>query len=114
RASARRWTVTAAALAGATAVLAPYQGLGAPDAVWAALAGGSVALSLWRWADHRALAGQPIPEPADPALEAEPWLSFLSQLPGGHALADRARRARIRAALRGSAAMRLWERLDRS
>ncbi|HLV58667.1 MAG TPA: hypothetical protein VKY81_07330 [Natronosporangium sp.] len=114
RASARRWTVTAAALVGATAVLAPYQGLGPLDAVWAALAGGSVALTWWRWADHRALAGQPVPEPADPALAGDPWLSFLSQLPGGHALADRARRARTRAALRGSAAMQLWERLDRS
>ncbi|HEY8453160.1 MAG: hypothetical protein FWJ70_04475 [Micromonosporaceae bacterium] len=114
RASARRWTVTAAALTGATAVLAPYQGLGAWDAVWAALAGASVALTWWRWADHRALAGQPLPEPADPALTADPWLSFLSQLPGGHGLVDRARRARTRAALRGSAAAQLWERLDRS
>src|SRR5690606_1189965 len=34
RASARRWTVTAAALVGATAVLAPYQGLRPLDAVW--------------------------------------------------------------------------------
>jgi len=67
RRSARRWSVFAGTFAGATAVLVPYGGLGWPDAVWAALSGGTVALTFWRWHDLRELAAQPAPErPIDP------------------------------------------------
>jgi hypothetical protein len=114
RSSVRRWTITAGALVGATAILVPYQGLGAVDAIWAGLAGGSLALSWWRWADHRTLAAQPVPDPVDPALAGDQWLALLAQLPGGHAIAERARRVRTRGALRGSAAASSWERLDRA
>lgn len=114
RSSVRRWTVTAAALAGAAVVVVPYQGLGAFDAVWAGLAGGSLALAGWRWADHRALAARPVPDQLDPALASDQWLSLIAQVPGGHAIAERARRARTKGALRGSAAVPAWERLDRA
>lgn len=114
RASARRWTVAAGGLVGVTAVAVPYQGLGAWDAVWAGLAGAAVAMAGWRWADHKALAGQPVPDPPDPALAGERWLSTISQLPGGHNVAEHIRRARTRGALRGSPAAQAWERLDRS
>lgn len=114
RASARRWTVIAGGFAGVTAVLVPYQGLGAWDAVWAGLAGSSAALAWWRWSDHRALAAVPLPDPPDPALAGERWLTAISQLPGGHNIAEHVRRARTRGALRGSPAAVAWERLDRS
>ena len=51
--SARRWSVIGGGLSGATAILAPYAGLGVPDAAWAAGAGASVALAVWRWRDFR-------------------------------------------------------------
>src|SRR5215468_12265845 len=70
RGSARRWSVLAGTLAGATAVLVPYQGLSWPDAIWAALTGGSAVVTFWRWSDLRALAAQPAPAPLDPALAA--------------------------------------------
>jgi hypothetical protein len=114
RASARRWSVSAAALAGAAVVVVPYQGLGPWDAVWAGVAGGATALAWWRWADHRALVALPVPDPPDPALAGDQWLSLVAQVPGGHAIAGHVRRARIRGALRGSAALGVWERLDRS
>ena len=71
RRSARRWSVFAGTFAGATAVLVPYGGLGWPDAVWAALSGGTVALTFWRWHDLRELAAQPAP----PALPTGPKTS---------------------------------------
>jgi hypothetical protein len=114
RGSARRWTVAAGGLVGASAVLVPYQGLGAGDAVWAGLAGAAVVLAWWRRADARSLAAEPVPDPPDPALAGERWLSALSQLPGGYPLAEGIRRQRTRAGLRGSAATATWERLDRS
>lgn len=114
RASARRWTVLAGGLLGVSAVVVPYQGLGPWDAVWAGLAGGAVALAGWRWIDHRALAAAPLPDPPDPALAGERWLSVISQLPGGHGIAEQVRRARTRGALRGSPAAQAWERMDRS
>ncbi len=114
RASARRWTVAAGGLVGAAAVLVPYQGPGPWDAVWAGLAGAALALAGWRWADHRALAGQPLPAPPDPALATDRWLQAIAQVPGGHQVAEHIRRARTRGALRGSPAAAAWERLDRS
>src|SRR2546430_16567003 len=63
RRSARRWSVFAGTFAGATAVLVPYGGLGWPDAIWAALTGGTAALTFWRWSDLRELTAQPAPPP---------------------------------------------------
>jgi hypothetical protein len=114
RASARRWTVAAGGLVGVTAVVVPYQGPGPWDAVWAGLAGAALALAGWRWADHRALAAQPVPDPPDPALAGERWLATIAQLPGGHSVAEHIRRTKVRGALRGSTAVASWERLDRS
>jgi hypothetical protein len=114
RASARRWSVTAAGLVGVTAVVVPYQGLEAWNAIWAGLAGAAVAMAGWRWADHRALAVQPVPDPPDPALAGDRWLATIAQLPGGHGVAEHIRRARTRGALRGSPAAAAWERLERS
>lgn len=114
RSSARRWTVLAGGFTGTAAVLVPYLGLGPWDAVWAGLAGGSAALAWWRWSDARMLAAQPVPDPPDPALAGDRWLSALAQVPGGYPLAEGIRRHRTRGALRGSAAAQAWERLDRS
>jgi hypothetical protein len=110
RASARRWTVLAGTLAGASAVFVPYAGLGAGDAAWAAAAGGSAALAVWRWLDLRALAAQPAPAPAPPPA----FGSFLARLPAGRAALDELQRQRTRFRLRGSAVAVGWQRLDRA
>jgi hypothetical protein len=114
RGAARRWTVLAGGLAGATAVLVPYQGLGAADPAWAGLAGAAVVMAWWRHSDARSLAAEPAPDPPDPALAGDRWLSALAQFPGGYQLAENLRRQRFRGALRGSAAMPAWERLDQA
>jgi hypothetical protein len=114
RGSARRWTVLSGGLTGLTVVLVPFQGIGALDAVWAGMAGASAVLAGWRWSDAKALAAQPAPDPPDPALAGDRWLSALSQVPGGYQLAENIRRQRTRGALRGSAAADAWERLDRA
>lgn len=114
RASARRWTVLTGGFVGATAVLAPYQGLGPFDAVWAGLAGAAAGLTWWRWSDARQLAAKPVPDPPDPALADERWLNRLAQVPGGYGIAEVIRRHRTRGALRGSDAVHVWERLDRA
>jgi hypothetical protein len=114
RGAARRWTVLTGGFLGAAAVLAPYQGLGALDALWAGLAGASAGLTWWRWSDARQLAAQPVPDPPDPALAGDRWLSQLAQVPGGYGLAEVIRRQRTRGALRGSTAAQVWERLDRA
>jgi hypothetical protein len=112
--SVRRWTILAGGLAGTAVVLVPYQGIGALDAVWAGLAGASGVMAGWRWSDAKALAAAPVPDPPDPVLAGDRWLSALSQVPGGHQLAEGIRRQRTRSALRGSAATEAWERLDRA
>src|SRR5689334_21364335 len=71
RRSARNWTVRAGLLTGAAAVFVPYHGLGPWDALWASLAGGSVAMAGLRWSETRAFAALPVPEPVHPALAAE-------------------------------------------
>jgi hypothetical protein len=71
-------------------------------------------MAWWRWSDRRELAAQPAPQPPDPALAGDRWLSALNRLPGGYNLAENIRRQRTRSGLRGSAAAEPWERLDRS
>jgi hypothetical protein len=118
RASARRWSVAAGTFGGAAVVLLPYHGIGAPDAVWAALAGGTTALAAWRWSDARALAATPPPPaaaPADLARQTRERLErLMSRLPGGLAVLTEARRAQDRARLRGLAVAPAWSRLDRA
>jgi hypothetical protein len=118
RRSARRWSVLAAGLGGAAAVLTPYSGLGLPDAAWAAAAGGSIALAAWRWVDFRALAAEPAPPPLDPAAAGEQarakLIAAVQRLPVGRSALDEVRRQQARFALRGSVAAGPWTRLDRA
>src|SRR5262245_43455068 len=90
RSSARRWTALAAGLGGAAVVLTPYGGIGLPDAAWAAGAGVTTALALWRWSDARALAAQTAPEPLDPAIASEQararLVAAVQRLPAGRAV----------------------------
>jgi hypothetical protein len=118
RRSARRWSVLAGTLTGATVVLVPYGGLGWPDAIWAALTGGTAALTFWRWSDLRALAAQPAPEPvaAVPvvALVRTRFEALVARFPAGrHALAE-LRRMEARSRVRGSSVLPAWTRLDRA
>ncbi|SCL30720.1 hypothetical protein GA0070616_4129 [Micromonospora nigra] len=118
RRSARRWSVLAGGLGGATAVLTPYAGLGLPDAAWAAGAGGAVALTAWRWIDLRALAARPAPPPLDPAEAAARsrarLVAAVERLPVGPGVLAEVRRVRSRVALRGTSAAQPWARLDRA
>ncbi|MFY1669264.1 phage shock envelope stress response protein PspM [Plantactinospora sp. WMMB334] len=117
RRSARRWSVLAGGLGGAAAILTPYQGLGLPDAFWAAAAGGSVALAVWRWVDLRALAAQPVPPPPEPVTPDQVrarLVAAVERLPVGREALAEVRRQRTRMALRGSAASGPWGRLDRA
>jgi hypothetical protein len=118
RRSARRWSVLAGTMAGATAVLVPYHGAGWPDAIWAALTGGSAALTWWRWSDLRELAAQPAPEPIDPAQAAAVTRArieaLVSRLPAGRGALAELRRVQSRAKLRGSSVVPAWSRLDRA
>lgn len=117
RRAARRWSVLATTLAGATAVLLPYHGIGLPDVFWAAGAGGSAALAWWRWQDARAQAALPAPEPV-PALPAERTRrvieTVLASIPGGRTAMDEMHRAQARARMRGLAVAPGWARLDRA
>jgi hypothetical protein len=116
--SARRWSVIGSGLAGATAILAPYGGLGLPDVFWAAGAGASVALAAWRWLDYREMRALPVPEPLDPAIAAAQWrrkvVSAVSSVPVGNAAVVELRRHRARLRYRGLAVAPLWQRLDRA
>lgn len=118
RRSTRRWSVLAGVLGGATAILTPYGGLGLPDALWAASAGGALALTAWRWSDARALAAQPAPPAPDPALAAQRArarvVAAIERLPAGREMMQEVRRQRGRLLLRGSAAADPWSRLDRA
>jgi hypothetical protein len=116
--SARRWSVIGGGLAGATAILAPYAGLGLPDVFWAAGAGASVALAAWRWRDYREIRALPVPEPLDPAVAAAQLrrkvVSAVSSVPVGNAAIVELRRHRARLRYRGLAVAPLWQRLDRA
>lgn len=118
RRSARRWSVLATTLAGATAVLLPYHGIGLPDVFWAAGAGGSAALAWWRWQDARAQAALPAPPEPPPVLPADRTRhvieAVLAGIPGGRTAVDEMRRAQGRARLRGLAVAPGWARLDRA
>lgn len=113
RGAARRWSVLAGTLAGTTAVLAPYEGLGVGDAGWAAAAGGSLVLAAWRWADYRALAVRPVPAPGANRVIAEVE-AFLAGVPWGRELVTGLRRHVERGPVRGSAVAPGWARLDRA
>ncbi|MDG4792444.1 hypothetical protein [Micromonospora sp. WMMD1082] len=118
RRSARRWSVLAGGLGGATVILTPYAGLGLADAFWAAAAGASIALASWRWIDLRALAAQPAPPALDPAQAAARsrarLVAAVERLPAGAGVVAEVRRARSRSALRGTSAAQPWDRLDRA
>jgi hypothetical protein len=118
RRSARRWSVRAGIFVGAAAVLVPYRGLGLPDAFWAAAAGGSTVVALWRLRDARELAAQPVPPELDPAyagaLARDRLISIVERLPVGKGAVEELRRQRALLALRGSPVRPLWQRLDRA
>jgi hypothetical protein len=116
--SARGWSIRAGVLTGAAAVLVPYAGLGLPDAFWAAGAGGSIAVTVWRWVDLRAFAAQPVPPAPDPAMAAgqtrERLLAAVSRVPGARTAIEEYDRQRARVRLRGLAVAEPWRRLDRA
>lgn len=118
RRSARGWTVRAGLFTGAAAVLLPYHGLGLPDVLWAAAAGGSMAMAGLRWTEARTFAALPAPPPPDPALAAERTRRGLEavvrRLPAGEGALEELRRQRDRIRLRGTAVVPAWQRLDRA
>ena len=116
RHSARRWSVLAGTLAGSTAVLVPWHGLGWPDAVWAALTGGTAALTFWRWVDYREVAAQPAPPalPAGPPLVRTRFEALVAKLPAGRTALTELRRMEARSRIRGSSVLPAWTRLDRA
>jgi hypothetical protein len=118
RRSARKWSVLAGTFGGASAVLIPYHGLGWPDAIWAAITGGSAALACWRWSDLREAAAQPAPEAVDPARAAAITRArigaLMARLPVGQTAIAEVRRVQARAKLRGSTVLPAWNRLDRA
>jgi hypothetical protein len=115
RRSARGWSVRAGLLVGATAVLVPYRGLGWPDAIWAALAGGSVAITGWRWADFRELSAQPVPEPviAGPQI-GDKLTAAVRRFSVGRTMIDEVDRQRALSRYRGLSVADAWRRLDRA
>jgi hypothetical protein len=118
RRSARGWSVRAGLLVGATGVLVPYHGLGLPDAIWAAAAGGSIALTVWRWRDLRELSAQPVPDPPNPALAGaqtrERLINAVRRLPVGRTVIEEFDRQRSAMRMRGLAVADAWRRLDRA
>lgn len=118
RRSARGWSVRAGLLVGAATVLVPYRGLGLPDAAWAAAAGGAVVVTFWRWADLRALAAEPVPDPPAPELVAaqtrDKFLNVVRRLPAGRTAVEEFERHRAQLRMRGLAVAEPWRRLDRA
>ncbi|GAA2381048.1 phage shock envelope stress response protein PspM [Dactylosporangium salmoneum] len=116
--SARGWTVRAGLLTGATAVLVPYSGLGLPDAFWAAAAGGSIAMTVWRWLDYRAFRALPVPPEPDPALAGamarDKLVGLVQRLPAGRTAVAEFDRQRESFKLRGLTVAEPWRRLDRA
>jgi hypothetical protein len=118
RRSARRWTVAAGTFLGATAVLLPYHGIGALDALWAAAAGGSSALAWWRWRDFREMAAAPAPEELTAAQRAAMTQrrieAFVGRLPVGNRAITEVHRFAHLSRLRGSSVAETGARLDRA
>jgi hypothetical protein len=116
RRAARRWSVIAGVLVGATLVLMPYAGLGLMDAFWAGAAGGSTVLAAWRWVDYRELAAQPVPAAGPAAADRARGFveAFVVGLPWGREALSGLRRQSDRSRLRGSATVPGWRRLDRA
>jgi hypothetical protein len=114
RRSARRWSVFAGTFFGATVILVPYRGLGWPDAVWAALTGGTAAFTYWRWSDIRELAAQPAPPPLPASFTQGRIGALLARLPGGATALAELKRSQQRARIRGSSVLPSWDRLDRA
>jgi len=112
--SARRWSVAAGVTFGASVVLVPYRGLGWPDAIWTALAGGSAAVAWWRFSDRRELAALPVPEPvALPSSEPLRQLhAAVSRFPAGKSALAELRRLQSRTRVRGSSVVPAFQRLD--
>jgi hypothetical protein len=113
RRSARGWSVRAGLLVGATAVLVPYRGLGWPDAIWAALAGGSAAFTAWRWKDYRELAAEPVP-PALSGPQDGKLAAAVRRFAVGRSMIDEVDRQRSQARFRGLSVAEHWRRLDRA
>jgi hypothetical protein len=118
RGSARRWSVISGALICAAVVLLPYQGIGMPDVLWAAAAGGATALTWWRWSDFRVLAAQDAPPELDPAVRAAHTQmrieSVIGRIPIGRTAIKEMHRVSHLSKLRGSSAAPAGARLDRA
>lgn len=118
RRAARRWGVIAAGLTGAAAVLTPYAGLGIPDAFWAAGAGSTLLLALFRWRDYRQVAALPLPPPAPPVERRTDVVNLLTaalrEHPLGRAASDQLTRTRSRVRFRNSSAAPALRRMDRA
>jgi hypothetical protein len=116
RRAARWWTLLGAGFGGAAAVLIPYAGIGAPDAIWAAAAGGSIVMAVFRWHDLRTLSRLPLPPPDQPAAPGGPISAAmrmaLAANPVARAAVDEVGRRAGRRRFRGSAAAAAWDRLD--
>jgi hypothetical protein len=110
---ARSMSIQAGVLAGASAILVPHAGLGAPDAVWVAAAGGSVVAAFWRWRDYREVRALPVPDP-EPDAVMRRLGGIVGSLPAGQGALDELRRQRSRLRLRGLAVAPYWQRLDRA
>lgn len=116
RRSSRRWSVLSGGLAGAAAVLVPYAGLGLPDAAWAAAAGASLVLAVFRRRDYTALAAAPLPAERPQLGSAGPARAVLRAALDAHptaraAFGEMSRRTQRRR-FRDSGAAEAWARLD--
>lgn len=114
RRSTRRWVVSAATFAGAAAVLIPYQGLGAVDAIWAAAAGGSVAVAAFRRNDLKELQAQPLPPPAPVRPLPSAVVALASRVPVARRALEEAQRHAVNWPFRNTAAMAPMRRLDKA
>jgi hypothetical protein len=73
-----------------------------------------VALAWWRHRDHRELAAVPPPPAPPPALPGAKLMAVVERFPAGRQVVQEVRRQKDRYALRGSAVVKAWDRLDRA